>query len=241
MLILHTLPCSMNEQSQIGDPIWFDQITSLIETTHAQENANDHRSTWQCTDQRLSLPLSLSLFLFVFLSLSLSGSFSLSLSLSLSLFPTLFTFTTTYVRNMYIWTNMWWNDSWENYWITGPLQSSQDKVSKGCTSTWPPAKLRECHGHGTSEWMPSRRCQKWCGRRALKIDELKRACQLNCAGPEPSSCQSRWHEMTWTNTATQAAQFTTCFQSKRHLVKSPLEAKAAKCPCFFNEKAYWMV
>ena len=111
-------------------------------------------------------------------------------------------------------------------WFMGKLLN-QDHVSIGCTSTWPPAKLRECHGHGTSEWMPWRRCQNWRGRRALKIDELKRACQLNRAGREPSSCQSRWHEMTWTSTATQAAQFTTCFQSKCHLVKSPREAKAA--------------
>ena len=84
---------------------------------------------------------------------------------------------------------MCWNHSWGNYWITDTSQSSQDKVSKGCTSTWPPAKLRECHGHGTSEWMPWRRCQNWRGRRALKIDELKWACQLNCAGAGPSSCQ----------------------------------------------------
>ena len=115
--------------------------------------------------------------------------------------------------------------------LTDQSQSSQDKVSKGCTSTWPPAKLRECHGHGTSEWMPWRRCQNWRGRRALKIDKLKRACQLNCAGPGPSSCQ-----LTWTSTVTQAVPYTTCFQSKCHLVKSPSEAKAAKCPCFFNEK-----
>ena len=79
-----------------------------------------------------------------------------------------------------------------NYWITDTSQWSQDKVSKGCTSTWQPTKLRECHGHGTSESMPWRRCQKWHGRRALEIDELKRACKLNCAGPEPSSCQSTW-------------------------------------------------
>ena len=65
-------------------------------------------------------------------------------------------------------------------------------MSKGCTSTWQPTKLRECHGHGTSESMPWRRCQNWHGRRALEIDELKRACKLNCAGPEPSSCQSTW-------------------------------------------------
>ena len=33
--------------------------------------------------------------------------------------------------------------------------------------------------------------------------------------------------MTWTSTVTQAAQSTTCFQSKCHLVKSTVEAKAA--------------
>ena len=122
--------------------------------------------------------------------------------------------------------------------ITDPSQSSQDKVSKGCTSTWPPAKLRECHGHGTSEWMPWRRCQNWRGRRALKIDELKRACQIELCRPRTLKLPV---DMTWTSIVTQAAQFTTCFQSKCHLVKSPLEAKAAKCPCFFNEKAYGMV
>ena len=55
----------------------------------------------------------------------------------------------------------------------GNQQSSANATATGL--------LSECHG----------RCQNWRGRRALKIDELKRACQMNCAGPGPSICQSR--------------------------------------------------
>ena len=74
-------------------------------------------------------------------------------------------------------------------WQKGGLQPTQGDpttsalVSTGCTSTWPPTKLRGCHDHGSSEWMPWRRCQNWRGGRALRIDELKRASGLCWVSP----------------------------------------------------------
>ena len=93
---------------------------------------------------------------------------------------------------------MWWNDSWESHWTTDLSQSLQGKASKGCTSTWTPAKLREGHGHGTSEWMPWRWCQNSRQRKALKIDELKRACQISKEPCRPRTLKLPV-DMTWTS------------------------------------------
>ena len=152
--------------------------------------------------------LSLSFFLRLSLSLFLVLSLSHSLSLPFSLYPTLFTFTTTYVRNMYIWTNMWWNDSWENYWIwiTGPLQSSQDKVSKGCTSSKhsgvlllpsPPCSLPRTG----SRWKSPKTCTPTAGLKNVMLDAV-------VAGNPPSICSTcivalvRYaHHVFWTNLA----------------------------------------